>query len=104
GEAPRRRPPPPAPPMPARASESEFEDPEDEDLAGSLAHDTPGAISIQDDDDEESTANGRGAMAASASAPSRPDTLPFGSRLPPPGSLGHVRLPTPNPGFAIPTP
>jgi hypothetical protein len=103
---------PPAPPMPARPSDrelSEFEDPEEpsyptdsSDLRDPTssdgydplsAADTPGAIAIEDDDDE-STANGRGPMSGT-----RPDPVPFGARLPPPGALGgHTRLPTPVPG------
>jgi hypothetical protein len=103
----RRLTPPPA--APAHAADSEFEDPEDEALAGMpLGHDTPSDIRIEDDEDE-STANGRGPMAAA----SRPEPLPFGGRLPPPPGLpigqpfGHVRLPTPSPGFVppvLPTP
>jgi hypothetical protein len=100
---------PPPPATPAHAADSEFEDPDDEALAGMpLAHDTPSDISIEDDA-EESTANGRVPMAAA----SRPEPLPFGGRLPPPPGLpmgqpfGHVRLPTPSPGFVppvLPTP
>ena len=92
--------------------DDEFEDPEDDDVE--LAHDTPNAISVDDDaiattsysaDQDEPSSELEAVLAPRRPTGSPPLGSPIGG-YGRDGGFGAVRLPTPSPGygFALPSP